>query len=277
MPEVLYKYKAVTNQKELNRVIDIVKNCRIYAPLASKVNDPFEGTAVTFAPNWAGGSIYPNAGLTPPILDDAMSQFRLLSLTEVYDSPQMWAHYASSYSGVCVCVKTKHIVCSLKPVRYVSSPMRLGPRYGEDYDTAKRALEESAWFAKQRDWAYEQEWRVVYPCNDGGSEYVELGESGVAAVVLGVNLEKEHIDVIRWHCRKAQIPVFKVYIESWNLRMRIVPADFEPTLDGSMIDDQIGRYCYKEGVEPFERITGIVPWVIIQNSFTMNPREKELT
>ena len=41
--EKLYKYKGITDDKSLDRVIDIIKSHKIYVSARSKLNAPAEG------------------------------------------------------------------------------------------------------------------------------------------------------------------------------------------------------------------------------------------
>ncbi|MBE6119215.1 MAG: DUF2971 domain-containing protein [Erysipelotrichaceae bacterium] len=34
-------------------------------------------------------------------------QAGIVSLTDTYNSPLLWAHYANDYEGVCLCFSTK--------------------------------------------------------------------------------------------------------------------------------------------------------------------------
>jgi hypothetical protein len=90
----------------------------------------------------------------------------VLSLSEIWQSPLMWSHYADEHRGLCIEYDTTQIPHpDLGPVDYRA------PRSVKASDLARWKMEGSAeagrqvhqtyFFAKSGEWDYEREWRYI--------------------------------------------------------------------------------------------------------------------
>jgi hypothetical protein len=97
----------------------------------------------------------------PSIINESLGA---LSLTERADHPLMWAHYASSHTGLVLEFDAEHPFfhegpehCRLQKVAYSATKPTI----------EVLAEGESPWipwfYTKSKDWEYEQEWRVLRP------------------------------------------------------------------------------------------------------------------
>jgi hypothetical protein len=86
----------------------------------------------------------------------------ILSLTEVWNSSRMWAHYASDHKGYAVEFDASHhffttdkgTMSALKPVQYVDELYEAMP-------SRSPQVTSDVSFRKARDWTHEAEWRMV--------------------------------------------------------------------------------------------------------------------
>ena len=106
-PQIVYKYKSISTQTDFNRVVDIIKSNHIYLPKPSMLNDPMEANALQVYLDCVGAGYTFDCGKVHPIIEEWQNRYRILSVSAIPDSPIMWAHYASGYSGCCLIYSTK--------------------------------------------------------------------------------------------------------------------------------------------------------------------------
>lgn len=103
--------------------------------------------------------------------DNFLKQIFICSFSEKYDSVLMWAHYTNNHSGFCIEYDLSHLPLVhnfrnlLYPVIYDSeifdiSDFLEGDKNGSEYSNLYML---QAIIRKSLDWAYEHEWRVIFP------------------------------------------------------------------------------------------------------------------
>ncbi len=124
-------------------------------------------------------------------LDKALG---ILSLTEAPSDLLMWAHYAASHSGFVVEFDGMHPwfwgkladtdeFRHLRKVTYIEQPLSL---YLSDWDG------QDVFYSKLKNWAYEQEWRVIRPLQEaakrvGDDVYLfDVPPESIRGVVSGI-------------------------------------------------------------------------------------------
>jgi hypothetical protein len=87
------------------------------------------------------------------LYDYLCKQYRIYCLSEKFDMPLMWSHYASAHTGICLEFDTKRAPFSraTTKVRYLSAYPA--------YDIVEGAYD--SLFTKSADWSYEAEWRLI--------------------------------------------------------------------------------------------------------------------
>ena len=75
MNKIYYKYKSIRDLIDLDRILDIINNKRIYMPSFDELNDPFESYLVNFNLSYAGASIGEVAGERPSIIDEIFKPY----------------------------------------------------------------------------------------------------------------------------------------------------------------------------------------------------------
>lgn len=95
-------------------------------------------------------------------------------------------------------------------------------------DEMSEAIEESLRF-KHKDWAYENEWRLIQYADAG---FLEYESSELSGIVLGENMEQKKAIALVELCESKNIPCFRTYtMKSWN-EIAFSPYDFVESLGG---------------------------------------------
>jgi len=119
----------------------------------------------------------------------------ILALSQKWDCPLLWSHYADEHKGLCIEFNTKDNSCSnLSRVNY-NQPRNLRIRDLIDWkikgaQTAKQAIEKTFFFSKAPSWRYEKEWRDV---RDEKGKYSPLQ---ITAIYFGMRCEYTVIQTI---------------------------------------------------------------------------------
>ncbi|WP_412471507.1 DUF2971 domain-containing protein [Halobacteriovorax sp. RT-1-4] len=180
----LYKYIGLDSCADdfsikKNRIIDIIKEKKIYLSTYCQLNDPFEGTFRS------DKTIYKDKGGNIVINDnkpvDSNSSDRILCLTEDCESILMWAHYANSFKGICLEFDINEPP-KIEKVKYVKD-------FGDNFSFDP--------LVKSIEWEYEKEYRYISSTSD---TYVTFDELGVelTKVIFGVKVNSDFLkDVVK--------------------------------------------------------------------------------
>ncbi len=227
-PEFVYKYKSVSTKIDFDRVLDIIKNNHIYLPQPSMLNDPMEANALQISLNCVGAGYTLACGKVHPIIEEWQNRYRILSVSAIPDSPIMWAHYASGYSGCCLIYSTKKTFSKIEPIIYTDIIFSLSDEDFMDEDIPSEAIEESLRF-KHKDWAYENEWRLIQN-EDAG--FLNYEEPELVGIIIGENMDADKRKVLVKLCKDKNVPCFRTYtMKSWN-EIGFAPYDFVESLGG---------------------------------------------
>lgn len=228
-PKYLYKYKAINTITDLSRVLSIIRESKIYMPTYDQLNDPLEGAGYNInIPGWAGISILSAADMELTPIEEMKKCFRILSLSTDPVSPQLWAHYANNYHGICLCFSRKGVFKEARRVQYKK-------KKGKKVDTTKD-LEEAVYkgfFYKQKDWGYEKEWRIAGRM-EGGKEYLQFAPKDMEAVIIGKNTPIDIAQIIVNSLRRY-VRVFKAVPGYQTASIHLLNWGYEVPLDGSPI------------------------------------------
>jgi hypothetical protein len=115
-------------------------------------------------------------------LDHMMKSRGVLSLSNQWNSPLMWSHYADEHRGICIGYNISRAVCeSPKMVDYKG---RRGICISHIIDfifnnseTSKEEIERKYFYTKAAQWDYEEEWRYV--SDSQGSQSIPFPLSSV--------------------------------------------------------------------------------------------------
>jgi len=185
-PEKVYKYRALSGDS-FKYTMDILLNNRIYMPSRKSLNDPFEGVQNIYL----GMSGNPGKQDIAELWEKMLEKYGVYSLSRCPAIPQMWAHYADGFKGVCLEFSTSNTFSKVREVLYTKDIIENADLKGLGKDGAVPfpTMLEAIMLRKSDGWAYEQEWRLLddrrlnNPNVD--TRYIYLLENEITAVILG--------------------------------------------------------------------------------------------
>lgn len=141
----------------------------------------------------------------------------------------MWSHYSNSHSGFCVEWPLSNLPSdnplknSIFPVIYTDELLDMYPHVqrnskGSSYNPAFLT---AASLIKHTDWAYEQEWRIVFPMGKQEEEYAYPIPVSPTAIYLGLNIDKQNEVLIGEIASYLNIPVRKLRISHEKFSLEI--------------------------------------------------------
>lgn len=166
IPKKLYKYRSLSGQGcEFTR--DIFINNQIYFSDVDLQNDPFEGRCAVVS-----GSEVKGYG--------KMTGYGIFSMSKKNNDVLMWAHYADSYSGICIEFDTSDcnsVLCKSEKVNYINE-------YSEllNYPSLSERVRIIA-LSKSCKWTYEDEYRII-----GSKGTSKLSKADITGVILGSHI-----------------------------------------------------------------------------------------
>lgn len=163
------------------------------------------------------------------MLADAVGQFRIACLCnccdkkakESIENQLMWAHYANSHKGICV---KYHLpmdiqfiddnikeLCVLKPLIYKDKKTKVDDITLED-----------AFFLKSTQWAYEDEYRLLYFSASPSQDYHPINGVEIEGVYLGAKIRPSDRSFILQELQDSGFPVYQMKYNRDNV-LRISP------------------------------------------------------
>lgn len=161
------------------------------------------------------------------------SSIGILSLSERWDNPLMWAHYTDSHKGFCVGFdsnsdffqKNNNHENDLKkwfvPVKYDNNRAEIPTESGYfiSYDVL---------FTKSPDWEYEKEVRLLllleyaekkFPGNPYDIFLYRVPHKIIKEVLVGINTSEQDLVTIKEFCIGKNIPLFKCKISDFKFQV----------------------------------------------------------
>lgn len=170
MSRILYKYLDIVGAKRM------IENHNLQFTNASQLNDPFD-----CHPKLLDYSNVPNSKQQGCIKEwwiekkenyalNLRNDTWLCSLSKVYDSLLMWAHYCYNHKGVCIGLDIDKVMASVPPMFGVIylEPFVLDVQYQDIIERPNayyttQDIFSYQWRTKSKEWEYEQEVRLVMP------------------------------------------------------------------------------------------------------------------
>jgi len=132
-------------------------------------------------------------------LQSEVDKLGVLSLSEVPDDILMWAHYASSHTGLCLKFEASENTPFFARAQRVDYP--------DDYQPIKeldinKAIVDRIVLTTSKHWEYEREWRIVD--HEFGSGVHKFPPELLAGVIFGCRMKNANKEQVRaWtqgHC-----------------------------------------------------------------------------
>lgn len=223
VPQKLYRYFPLCEDKHLERVRCLISSCMLHAPTPKDFNDPFDCLLPIFdsknidpgfikklaevrescggEPRTDGEQQICDGHVTDENLADLRSSIqerinraRMICFTECNDNILLWSHYANKHRGVCLEFdidkwKSHNKVLQFIQVIYKSNNERPETKLTEESFNTLEFLK-GAIFSKSLCWDYEQEWRLAFDAwkND---DFIKFLPDALTGVFFGVNSTKE--------------------------------------------------------------------------------------
>ena len=176
----LYKFRPLTN---IERLLDIVLEERLYCAHFEDLNDPFEGVYLSrhHMPGWLG-----SAGTTVvrrksvAALRGFEQVSRVCSLSASFADLRLWAHYADGHKGVAVEIDFTGHEADLFPIEYLTEL----PQHA-DQTVLGTPFADQILTKKTIHWEYENEHRILQ-----SQPYYSV-EGRVTAVLLGSRIDQK--------------------------------------------------------------------------------------
>jgi len=218
----IYKYFSVTEYTLKN----LMEN-KICFNSIENFNDPFEGYGKFTIDVGRGGKEYFDSINMGDIeekfarnlgerLQEAVNQKkRILCLTEDYNNPLMWAHYADSHKGFCVEYRQadlEKLNVELKRVEYCERPDQIDlSALDNKFGNEEMKKVEKLLFCKSKEWSYEKEWRALLTVDKASidKKYI-LKPCPPCSIYLGVKMNDYCRDFFVTLCEEKKIPVYRM-------------------------------------------------------------------
>ena len=166
----------------------------------------------------------------PLQMKQLLDKMGVCCFTEEMQNPLFWAHYAASYSGICIEVRatgdTSHPFCNLMKVRYAEArPIVYGTQTGA-FPTVytKHNWDYVAQYGlctKSSDWAVEKEWRLWIV--ERSDSYQPLPPKTLRSIFLGPSIGHEAasfvLEAVKTH--QTRVKVFRTALSATDFRVEI--------------------------------------------------------
>lgn len=229
MNKIYYKYKSIRDLIDLDRILDIINNKRIYMPSYDELNDPFESYLVNFNLSYAGSSITEAAGERPSIINEIFKPYGILSLTDNCRNQAMWASYSNMYKGICLGFEN---LPKVKPIKYIKQTQTV-PKLDLEEIKIKGKDIEKILMSKYSNWKYEQEYRLL-----SKDKFYNI-ENNLKLIIIGHRIDFNIKNMLYNECIKNNIEVYTTYIDYIRNRIIIKKYPFDVTYDGIEIVDDL--------------------------------------
>jgi len=159
------------------------------------------------------------------VLDAEMKGKGVFSLSERWDSPLMWSHYADEHRGFCLEYDTTQIphtsiaAVDYRSPRCVKASDLIGWKF-QGSSEAERRVHNTYFFAKSPQWQYEKEWRDI-----GQSIGIATTSFPITATYFGFRCDQAVMtSIVKLFSGEEEITFFQVYSlnDSFKLKRRQV-------------------------------------------------------
>lgn len=200
---ILYKYRSLAN---LEYVLDIILNQRLYCSTYPELNDPFEGI---FETTLHQQHTY---NKVEDFFDGKIDQIKICSLSSDLNDVRLWSYYADGHKGVVIEIDLSGIEKILYEVYYSEKlPRGVSPQepcilvqgWTKPHDVLSQ---------KTNHWKFESEYRIIdeSKCLLEGKYFDIKGR--IKAIYLGNRISDNHRELLH-KIVQGKIPIWMTKID----------------------------------------------------------------
>lgn len=237
MPDTLYKFYSLNNNRKLNKQkFRTLRNKQIFMSQIKDFNDPFDGKAF-FYDSMQLTNIKRLEHVNGKIIGDFTTFHRGTALTENDTSCMpMWAHYANNHQGFCVAYDMKNpentvLAGCTFPVQYtderlditsymkkyakmisaeIDKQMGVGNKQIGIDDISLIYMQLYLCNVKHSTWSYEREFRCTTGAQSKGMPYIDAVPK---AIYIGMNCREQNRKKLIEIARSLSIPVYQMRLD----------------------------------------------------------------
>ena len=240
--DFIYKYRKIDSNLYRTLVLS-----EIYFAPPTSFNDPFDSNIVPIPtvtrgdvedycskifPNLVGQKFQDTVDETlkraPQIISKSfrtdLSEMRkrlsICCFSQIHNSSLMFSHYADGHRGVCLEFKVSQhdFYDSINPVQYPQDYPSL-----PFFRHVPWAAIEAQFLNKQREWAYEKEWRIIRVDEPVG--FIKFPPDFLTSIIFGLETSDSDIEVIREiiKFRNPKINLFKCTKVDGDFDLHVTP------------------------------------------------------
>jgi hypothetical protein len=195
---ILYKYRSLAN---LEHVLDIILNQRLYCSTYPELNDPFEGlfviTTTITIDRFLKNKKHPlDIAQFPPIefkstkevkdlFDGTTDKVKICSLSSDLNDVRLWSYYADGHKGIVFEIDFS----GLEKIYEV--------KYSEELPSIEQLNLHELLSRKTNHWKFESEYRIIEESKDlAEGKYFDI-KSKIKAIYLGTRTTDSHRELVR--------------------------------------------------------------------------------
>lgn len=211
---ILYKYRSFQN---INHLLDILHNSRLYCARYLELNDPFEGIFSTTIhipfqdrikfPFFLLPETYTLTKSVDDLFLSSKDRVRICSLSSSLSEIRLWSHYADGNRGIALAIDFSGLEDFVHKVTYSEKL----PSYGYTLLTAPSPVEVLT--RKTIHWNYESEFRIVHE-----EEYFDINNR-LKAIYVGTRIKDTHLAFLE-KMKSHEVPIIYTEIDSAKLEIR---------------------------------------------------------
>lgn len=234
IPDKLYKYYALNDDEELNKIkLKTLSDGKIFMSDPKDFNDPFDEKAFYYDSKKIA-NIERLKHCNGKLIDDFSKFWKVTSLTgNDYNDMPMWAHYSNNHKGYCVCYDTKEeknldIRSNTFQVQYTSERVDITSFIYDYAEMISNKIDESIKNdtkiieiqdlsliyvvtllsnLKHTSWSYENEFRCSIGKGGNNDSYCNaIPKEIYVGMKCSIEYEKELIKI----AKKYEIPIYKM-------------------------------------------------------------------
>ena len=251
MPDTLYKFYSLNNNRKLNKQkFRTLQNKQIFMSKIKDFNDPFDGKAFFYNPTQLA-DIKRVKHVNGKIIDDFTAFHRGTALTENDTSClPMWAHYSNNHQGFCVAYDMKNPAntalagCTF-PVQYtderlditsfmkkyvimISAEVDKQMSYGKKQigidDLSLIYIQLYLCNIKHSSWNYEKEFRCTTGAQSKGMPYIDAVPK---AIYIGMKCSPKNRKKLIKIAKQQSVPIYEMKLNDFseNYSLEEVPLN----------------------------------------------------